>query len=630
MWRVICWLGLTAGAMWGNMVCSPLYAQQKRDTSWREVLRRDSLDQRWEEFADLYGELLAYNESYGPLFSWEELAMLPAYDSTAEGWLRSRAQLWRPEQRQPFVLKDLWKRGRHLLLFRAKAGNQGVWEPGGALFYRFSSSRRLQWGLTLEQDAQEPWGGKRRLVDFTSFHLQINDLGPVKRLVVGDYTARFGQGLVAWNGFSMGGLGPVDGLRFREQGLTAYAGSNEWLFFRGAGLSLAFGSVEASVFGSYKKVDARLTENGFTSLLRTGFHRTETEIERRHNLGEYVAGLNVQWRASWLKLGWTALGYHYDHPNATEIRPDNRYQSRRQPFGSMSIDGLAVLGGLRLFGELAMDARAQLAGLAGMQWRAGDALELGLLYRNYGKGYTAPFAGAYARGSKPFNEHAVLLSAEYSWGSWRLLGSGEYCYFPQPRYQIAAGSKAIAGRLQLSRAVWRTGQLLGKLDYKYSESGKQRPLISGHRLGLRLQLQYPLGADWSLSQRIEACVLGGDFHPAVLWENKGGAFLLDVVYQPARARLSGSARIAVFHTTGWNTRIYAYERDAMQGFSFPPIYGYGLRGYLNLRYRPAKDWDIWLRGALTRYLSDEHPSNSGKEKRSLWEPEVKIQVRWTW
>ena len=589
--------------------------------------REDTLMSKMEEFAELYGELMAYNEEYGPLFSWEELNMLPAYDTMAAGWLRSQIGLWRPGQSEPFRLGELLRRGRQLVLLRTKARSAEDWEPGATLFYRFASGSRLQWGLTLDHDAGEVLFSRGIWVDFASFHLQISRIGAFKRIVIGDYTVRFGQGLVAWNGFSISGLGPVQNLRRSEMGLTAYTGSNEEQFFRGAGATFEWRRMQVTLFGSAKKRDARITSDGFTSLLHTGLHRTETELERRHNLGEYVTGGNLSCRFDWLKIGATALGYTYDHKNATAFRPDNRYQSRRQPFGSASIDGLAVWGDWRVFGEWAVDARAQMAGLFGILWDGGDGLEAGLLYRKYGKGYTAPFSGAYSRNSKPFNEHALTGSFEYAWMRWRLLCSGEWCYFPWMRFNVAAPSKSVTATAQLSRNMGRNALASLRIDVKHSETGSRLPLVESNRIGFRLHTQYGVGETWLFLHRVEYCLLMKSDVTQLLG---GAALLLDAIYSPKKRPVSGSARIALFRTTDWSTRIYAYERDAMQGFSFPPLYGYGVRGYVNVRYTVSRSFDLWLRGSVTRYLSAKHPSASAPTGKSLWEPEVKLQVRVSW
>ena len=619
MRRSILALGLCIASACCNFVAT---AQIKRETL---NVKRDTLTSQIEEFADLYGELMAYNEEYGPLFSWEELNLLPTYDTLADVWLQPYINLWRPGQIEPFRLNELWKRGRHLLLFRSKLRASDNWNPSATLFYRFASGNRLQWGITLDQDAGEPFFRNGAWVDFTSFHLQLSHLGHFKRIVVGDYTVRFGQGLVAWNGFSLSGLGPVQNMRRTEQGLTAYTGSNEYLFFRGIGATFEWNRLQATLFASVKKVDARITADGFTSLITTGLHQTPTELERRRNLGAYAAGANISIRFNWFKMGVTALGYTYDHKNASTIRPDNRYQSRRQPFGSLGVDALAVWGDWRIFGEWAIDARAQMAALLGILWDGGDGLEAGLLYRNYGKGYTAPFAGAYSRNSKPFNEHALTGSFEYSWMLWRLLCSGEWCYFPWLRYNIAAPSQAHSAMIQLSRNIGRYSLCYLKLDVKHSQTGSRLPLVNSYRYAARLHLQYGSSTAWLFTQRIEYCLIKSSNAPSL----KGGAALLsDVIYTPEKFPLSGSVRIAVFRTTDWSTRIYAYERDAMQGFSFPPLYGYGTRGYINLHYTLNRNYDFWLRGAVTRYLSAKHPSTSSPD-RSLWEPEIKIQMRIT-
>ena len=616
MRRWIWALGLTAA---GVCCAGSVTAQVKKE--------RDTIVSKIEEFADLYGELMAYNEEYGPMFSWEELNLLPAYDTTADVWLRPYVKLWRPGQVEPFNFKELWKRGRSILLFRTKFRSSEDWNPNSTLFYRFASGNRLQWGFTFDQDAGEPFFEKGIWIDFASFHLQLSRVGHWKRIVAGDYTVRFGQGLVVWNGFSMSGLGPVQNLRRSEMGLTAYTGSNEFLFFRGLGATYESGRMQATLFGSAKKVDARIISDGFTSLITTGLHRTQTELERRRNLGEYVAGGNISFRFDWFKIGGTALGYTYDHKNATTIRPDNRYQSRRLPFGSAGLDALAVRGDWRLFGEWAIDARAQMAALLGVLWDGGDGLEAGLMYRNYGKGYTAPFSGAYARNSKPSNEHALTGSFEYAWMRWRLLCSGEWCTFPWLRYNVAAPSQARSAMIQLSRNIGRYSLCYLKLDYKHSETGSRLPLNLSNRYGFRLYLQYGWSDVWLLTHRIEYCVIKSSNVNRLAG---GAALLCDVVFSPKQFPLSGSARLALFRTTDWSTRIYVYERDAMQGFSFPPLYGYGTRGYLNLRYTLNRHFDFWLRGSATRYLSAKHPSTSAKSGRSLWESEAKFQLRVLW
>ena len=598
----------------------------KQDTL-RRLSPRDSVTSKMEEFAELFGELMAYNEEYGPLFSWEELSMLPAYDTTAEGWLRSHIKLWQPQQKEAFKWDELWRRGRHQVLFRTKVRSVDDWVPSATLFYRFASRNRLQWGVTLDHDAGEMLFRQGVWIDFCSFHLQLSRVGVFRRIVLGDFTVRFGQGLVAWNGFSISGLGAVQNLRRSEMGLTSYTGSNEELFFRGAGATFEWGRIQGTLFGSAKKRDARITSDGFTSLLHTGLHRTETELERRHNLGEYVAGANLSYRFDWLKIGATALGYAYDHRNATTIRPDNRYQSRRHPFGSAGIDFLAVRGDWRLFGEWAADGRAQMATLVGLLWDGGDGLEAGIVYRNYGKGYTAPFAGAYSRNSKPFNERTITGSFEYTWSQWRLLLSGEWCSFPWLRYNVAAPSKAHFAMIQITRNIKRNTLAYLKVDFKHSQAGSRLPLVESNRMGFRLHTQYGVGETWLFSHRIEYCLLMKSDVAQLLG---GAAFLSDAAYTSKKHPVSLSARLALFRTTDWSTRIYAYERDAMQGFSFPPLYGYGVRGYLNVRYTLNRTFDFWFRGSGTRYLSAKHPSASAPAGKPLWEPEVKLQARISW
>src|SRR5690606_10052561 len=78
----------------------------------------------------------------------------------------------------------------------------------------------------------------------------------------------------------------------------------------------------------------------------------------------------------------------------------------------------------------------------------------------------------------------------------------------------------------------------------------------------------------------------------------------DIIVKPA-GKLSGNARIALFGTPGYNSRIYAFENDVLYAYSFPLYHNKGIRTYLNLRYRLGRRMDVWLRYATFVYRGVE-------------------------
>ncbi len=72
--------------------------------------------------------------------------------------------------------------------------------------YKFHYKKKIFWGFTGEKDPGEEFfkGSQKQGFDFNSAHLQINDIGPVRKILLGDFQAQFGQGLTMWSGMGFG------------------------------------------------------------------------------------------------------------------------------------------------------------------------------------------------------------------------------------------------------------------------------------------------------------------------------------------------------------------------------------------------------------------------------------------
>ena len=138
----------------------------------------------------------------------------------------------------------------------------------------------------------------------------------------------------------------------------------------------------------------------------------------------------------------------------------------------------------------------------------------------------------------------------------------------------------------------------------------------------RTQVSYKINSAFSFRNRVE-----------VIWYDPGGkkkeqGFLLasDFFYKPIKKPFSANCRIVFFETSGYNSRIYAYENDILYNFSIPALYGKGARYYVNFGADVRKNWSCWLRWAQTIY-EDRNQQGSGLDeisgnKRS----EIKAQI----
>src|SRR5690606_20604280 len=119
--------------------------------------------------------------------------------------------------------------------------------------------RNVSVNVTLEKDPGErfTFDGQPGY-DYVSAHAGVFDLGRLDALVVGDFAAEYGQGLVLWrsSGFGKGPDATRGPLR-SGRGLRPYGSVDENQFFRGAAASVAVvPGVYVSAFGSRRTLDA--------------------------------------------------------------------------------------------------------------------------------------------------------------------------------------------------------------------------------------------------------------------------------------------------------------------------------------------------------------------------------------
>ena len=121
----------------------------------------------------------------------------------------------------------------------------------------------------------------------------------LKDIVIGDYTISMGQGLIANNAFGSGKSAWVTDVKRGGRVIRPYNSVSENAFFRGGALTLKpVDHIECTLFGSYVRKDGNSfidtsdvenISNGFSSLLTSGNHRTEAEIEDEGAIRQFSA-----------------------------------------------------------------------------------------------------------------------------------------------------------------------------------------------------------------------------------------------------------------------------------------------------------------------------------------------------
>ena len=506
--------------------------------------------------------------------------------------------------------------------------------------YSFNFNRQLMAGITAEKDPGEQFfrGHQRHGFDFYSAYAAIHDIGPVETLIVGDFQAKFGQGLVAWPGMSTGKSAFVMDIRKKGAGIRKYSSADENNFYRGVATTLKFRELRATFFGSHKKIDATLAEQdtalaeaaGFTAFGTTGLHATPKQIEKEDAVTESVWGANVNFNHNNFRIGATGLGYQYDRDFVKRTSPLYKFDFDGRKNLNVSVDAQYSFSALYLFGEYAVSANGGRAALVGSLMSLAPGLRASVLYRNYSRDYQAQYAGGFAEGSKTQNEEGFFFGIEATpIKRWKLSVYYDIYRFPWIRYGLNAPSRGNDFLAQAEFAANRSTSMVWKVKYETSqtqgstEDGKIQPLTDLSRWTVRYHLNYAVNQRWQLKSRIE---LSGYKNSNADTET-GCMLYQDVACKPFRFPLSLSVRYALFETT-YNSRIYAYESDVLYAYSIPMIYGRGTRAYLLASWSPAKNLTFWAKMSRTYYADKQTIGTSPDMIDANHRTEFKFQVRW--
>lgn len=517
--------------------------------------------------------IVEYRREYGYIGSMAELALVDGLDServaSIEPFITIDPQKERDEGRSALG------KVKHRLSYRMKSG-----APASMLLkYKLESSDKSSVGFTLERDR-----GEKCFPDFTSLHFSVKDIPlnrkgsvKIKSALFGDYTLRFGQGVILWNSFSLSSLSDPSSIQKRAPNPAApYTSSGESGFFRGGAVTLDLHDKnELSIFYSSNMLDARVEGDTFYSLPEGGEHITAGQIASKGNLREEMIGANYTRLSDSFRAGITILGYHYDKRDGRRCEEYNRHRRFQGWWGNISLDFLYLYRGLRLFGEVAFDPSGAFGGIVGGYYPISGSMESALTLRYYDPRFLALYSGSYRLSSWTDNQYGVTLS----W-KWRpLYGletglSGGYTRFPSCRFRVENPS----GHLRLDASVkWNpSSSHLVSLDVGYKgDSGVGSSLVKG-RLGYCYTAPFGL----RLSTRIEC-------NYTSCWGILG---YQEVQYVSRNERWNLSVRVTLHDIKEWEGRIYCYERDLPSAFSTPVFYGRGISYYLTAQWKPLK----WL------------------------------------
>ena len=156
-----------------------------------------------------------------------------------------------------------------------------------------------------------------------------------------------------------------------------------------------------------------------------------------------------------------------------------------------------------------------------------------------------------------------------------------------------------------------------------NERGIEEVLLGENkRSSVRVQGEYQVSKQARLRSRVE---FTRNKSAGEGWEN-GFLIYQDMRLQPTR-KLQIDARVTLFDTQSFDTRVYQFENDLLYVLSNVVLSGQGQRSYVVVKYEALERLDIWLKYSVT-YYENVHTISSGlNEIKGQKKNAIGIQVR---
>lgn len=514
--------------------------------------------------------------------------------------------------------------------------------------YRFRYRQNISLGFTAEKDeGEEFFKGSQSSYDFLSAHLFVRDLGRLKTVAIGDYSAQFGQGLTFWNGLAFAAKSSFSlNVKRNAVGLAPYTSVNENLFMRGAAATFALSrKLELTGFFSNKRIDANVstipTANDsldtniqdavFSSFIEDGFHRTASELNKKDAIGEQVIGGHLRWKERAWSIGATAARVDYDATLTRDLKPYNQFEFQGAGNTTMGADWNVIWRSITWFGEAARSSNGGMAMNTGLLAALDKRVSMSLLFRDYGRDFHGLYSVAFAESTNPWNERGLFTGLEIRPNrKWQINAYVDQFRFPWLRYLTNAPS---GGTDWLAQVNWkpnrqveiyaRVRQQVRSRNTAFDVSGID-PLVPLQQTNYRVNVSAKVSKSMSLRTRIETV----DFQRGSAPLQHGFLMYQDLVHRPLRSPLELTARFALFESGGYDARVYAYENDLIGVFSIPAYYGRGIRWYGMARLTPLRRVDVWIRYGAWIYRDQTVISSGLQEVNGPVRSDLKVQLRY--
>ena len=532
-------------------------------------------------------EIMEYLYRHGPMKSKGELLMIRSLDDPRRQLLGSVCYIGEPARPSFPSLRTIAQYGHHELMatvrvpFQEKSADYLGSSLRHWLRYQFNYGSYVKFGLLGANDAGEPFFASRNRwgYDYYAFYLQLQGLGRLESLCLGHYRVSMGMGLVINSQSAFGKVAMLQSLGRSQTTLKAHSSRTD-NYLQGAAATLRLTDhLSFTGFFSYRPIDATLNRDGTAAtILSSSYHRTQAEMDKKHNLEALKTGGSLLYTNHGLYVGLNTLYAHLSRrlqPNTALIY--RQHYPQGHDFLNTSISYGYASRRLSLNGETAVDRQGHLATINSASLLLGDAWSLMALQRFYAFRYASLDARSYSSGGRTQNESGLYLGI-----TWKplphleLMAYTDYAYYAWARYRVSQSSQAWDHLLQgtFKHHQW-TFFARYRLQQQQRDNASKSTLLSLTSHRFRLSAEYASAGGFSCLSQLDGCYLPQEQHA---W-GKVATQRFSFKHRWLTLHLG----ISYYHTDNYASRVYLYENAPLYTYSVMQLYGEGFRYWLMAR-----------------------------------------------
>ena len=558
--------------------------------------------------------LCDYIKTYGRILTPFEIQNIPGFDQATARMMISFISLKYDLNSSPDSVKFQHSLVSNFILKPSVQEQSYLGSPWKILTRYSIRAGQLAGGFTLEKDQGEKLiSGKPPIPDFFSTFISYKGAGIIKKIIIGDYSVKFGQGLAlnttAVTGFSLTTPYNLSG----KDEIKPYTSADENNFFRGLAVVSGIKNSELSIFLSSEKIDANLNDSLITdgvtikSLYKGGYHNTSLLLSKKDIIKEISAGIGVSQRLNNLSVGMLITGNRFSVPFVTnDDGPGSLYEFR----GSTNIlfSGYYSLLVKRfiLSGEFTTGGNGKYAFVQNFAIHPSERLTINLTLRDY----TPQFISFHGRGPggtiTSGNEKGITGSFIFEAAKYLFISAGaDFRIYPWLRYRCSSPSSSERHEIRiryLPSEKMNFEFLYGFRLTEYDDTNEYgiAKLSATRTHSIRMEARFLTTDYLTLTSRL-------DYKNASPSIGAGYCLIQDMVLRLRKIPVSIWFRYSVFSTSSYYSGIYTWENDLLYSFNVPVLYGDGSRSYLMLKWKAGRNTEIRFKYGFTSSSIDKTP-----------------------